>query len=156
MEMPKLKKVFEDMGYKNVSTYINSGNVLFTSSHEDFSQINPVLEKVFGFPLRAIVRSKENIDSISKTIPEEWQNDTEQKTDILFLWDGFDSIDSIAQMRTNPEIDHLLPLTGAIAWNVCRTDYPKSGMKHFIGTIIYKNMTARNVNTVRKLAELMR
>lgn len=34
-------------------------------------------------------------------------------------------------------------------------DNHKSGMRAFIGTPLYKHMTARNVNTVRKLAELM-
>lgn len=42
-----------------------------------------------------------------------------------------------------------------IVWNLSKVDYATSGMKKFIGTKLYKNMTARNINTVRKLAELM-
>lgn len=32
VSMSELKVCFEDLGYQNVSTYINSGNILFTSS----------------------------------------------------------------------------------------------------------------------------
>jgi uncharacterized protein (DUF1697 family) len=53
------------------------------------------------------------------------------------------------------EVDNLSYAVGAIVWNVEKAKLNKSGMKKFIGTTIYKNMTARNVNTVRKLAELM-
>lgn len=30
--MPELKKMFEEMGYQNVVTYINSGNIVFSSN----------------------------------------------------------------------------------------------------------------------------
>ena len=40
-------------------------------------------------------------------------------------------------------------------WNINRKNYSKSGMNKFIGTEVYKNMTARNVNTVRKFLEIM-
>jgi uncharacterized protein (DUF1697 family) len=40
-------------------------------------------------------------------------------------------------------------------WHFDRKDYNKSKMRNFIGTFIYKNMTARNVNTTRKLYALM-
>ena len=52
-------------------------------------------------------------------------------------------------------MDTLKYIDGAIIWNVKRKDVTKSGMKKFIGTLIYKNMTARNINTVRKLNELL-
>ncbi len=44
---------------------------------------------------------------------------------------------------------------GSIVWNIPRKDYDKSGLHKFIGTVLYKHMTARNCNTVRKLAEIM-
>jgi uncharacterized protein (DUF1697 family) len=49
------------------------------------------------------------------------------------------------------EVDNLSYADGAIVWNVEKAKLNKSGMKKFIGTAIYKNMTARNVNTVRKI-----
>jgi uncharacterized protein (DUF1697 family) len=85
-----------------------------------------------------------------------WANDAEQKTDVLFLWDDFDDKKSLTLIKTTPKVDTLKYVAGAIVWNVKRDDYTKSGMNKFIGTLVYKNMTARNVNTVRKLGELMK
>lgn len=35
------------MGYMNIRTYINSGNVLFESENDDFSHIEKTLEETF-------------------------------------------------------------------------------------------------------------
>ncbi len=76
VEMTKLKKAFESMGYTDVSTYINSGNVLFTSAKENFDLIEPALAKVFKFSIPVIVRSAANIKSVAKKIPKAgWEND---------------------------------------------------------------------------------
>ena len=40
VSMPLLKVAFEDMGFMNVSTYINSGNVLFSSESNDKNSIS--------------------------------------------------------------------------------------------------------------------
>ncbi len=155
VEMSKLKKVFESIGFKNVSTYINSGNVIFETDRKDLEPlIEKVLEETFGFPLRIVIRDAQNIKTLCKDIPEDWLNDTEQRTDVLFLWDEFNTKKSI-DLITTTGVDTLRYLDGAIIWNVKRKDVAKSGMKKFIGTLLYKNMTARNINTVRKLNELL-
>lgn len=159
VEMSKLKKVFEGVGYKNVLTYINSGNVIFESERKDVSvitqEIETMLQKSFKFPIKIVLRDKKAIRKLSKEIPTDWGNDTEQRTDVLFLWDEFDTKNSMKLITISPDVDSLKYIAGAIVWNVKRCNYTKSGMRKFIGTPLYKNMTARNVNTVRKLVELM-
>ena len=153
VEMSKLKEVFELLGYIDVITYINSGNIIFTSNNEDFRSVEPALEKAFGFKIKAIFRNAKNIHTICKKIPAEWANDTTQKTDVIFLWDEYDNKNSLKLIKTTPNVDTLLYLPGAIVWHVDRIHYHQSGMHKFIGTAIYKSMTARNINTVRKLAK---
>lgn len=156
VEMSKLKKVFESLGFENVSTYINSGNVIFqTDVKETEALIEKALKKAFGFEIRVVVRDAKNIKKLCKDIPQEWQNDTEQRTDVLFLWDAFDTKKSLDLVKTT-DVDTLRYIDGALVWNVRRADVAKSGMKKFIGTVVYKNMTARNINTVRKLNELLK
>ncbi len=158
VEMPKLKKVFESLGFSDVSTYINTGNVIFSTDVSDTreieQQIEKALKKTFGFEIKIVIRTAKNIKKICKTIPQEWTNDTEQRTDVLFLWEAYDSEKSI-DLITTTEVDTVTYVDGAIVWNVSRDDYKKSGMQKFIGTKIYKHMTARNINTVRKLEELL-
>lgn len=159
VEMKKLRAVFEGAGFRDVSTFINSGNVFFEA--EGRSQaglpaaIEAVLKKHFGFDIPVIIREAKVIRNLAAAIPEAWQNDEEQKTDILFLQPEFDDKKSIKLIEPVKDIDHLIYAQGAIAWNIRRADYAKSSMNKFMRTELYKNMTARNVNTVRKLAQLM-
>lgn len=156
VSMSELIKVFESLGYENVSTYINSGNVIFEAKKDDAEKIEKALEKYFGFAIRVVVRDAENIAKLSKSIPAEWKNDTEMKTDVLFLWKEYDSKKSLDLIVARDGIDRLKYVDGAIVWSIDKKNYNKSGMHKFIGTLLYKNMTARNVNTVRKLADLMK
>jgi uncharacterized protein (DUF1697 family) len=155
VEMKKLKTVFESAGFQNVSTYINSGNVIFeTDKTELETLIEKVLHKNFNFPIRVVIRDAKKIQKLCNLIPRNWTNDTEQRTDILFLWNHYDSQKSIGLIKTT-DVDTLIYVPGAIVWNLTRSNVNKSGMKKFIGSEVYKNMIARNVNTVRKLHELM-
>lgn len=157
--MKDLKKVFEEAGFTNVTTYINSGNIIFETSRKDAKEIVSIIEaailKHFKFPVRVVVRDAKNFRALSSSIPEAWKNDTEQKTDVLFLWDEYDKKDSLKLLAINSDVDTVIYSNGAIIWNVARTNYSKSGMNKFIGTELYKNMTARNVNTVKKLSKML-
>lgn len=155
VEMLKLRKVFESLGFLNVSTYINTGNVIFETNKKDLdSFIEEALIKTFGFEIKVVVRDAKNIQKLCKAIPEDWENNSKQKTDILFLRNEFDNRKSIGLIKAK-QVDTLKYIDGAIVWNVARKDYTKSGMNNFIGTVVYKNMTARNINTVRRLNEMM-
>lgn len=155
VEMKRLKTVFEQLGFTNVSTYINSGNVVFESSSKPISKdIENAIQAEFGFAVPTLVRSTENLITLVKAIPDDWTNDTNQKTDVLFLWEEYDSAKTLDLITTNPDVDVLQYIEGCIVWHVDRTVYNKSGMHKFVGTQVYKHMTARNINTVRKLVEI--
>jgi uncharacterized protein (DUF1697 family) len=158
VEMLKLKTIFESLGFFNVITYINSGNVIFEIDNKSTNTLTQKIEKALDdrlvFPVKILLRNAENIQRLAEKIPEKWKNDTKQKTDVLFLWDKYDNKKTISLIKINSDIDELRYFPGAIVWNVKRSNYSKSGMRKFIGTQVYKNMTARNINTVRKLADL--
>lgn len=157
--MEKLGLCFERLGFNHVSTYINSGNVIFDTPMKSEKAIVDKIEKAikstFGFPVRVVVRTKKNITTVAKEIPDSWQNDKTQKSDVLFLWDAYADKDSLKLIDSKEGVDNLQYVEGAILWNVDRKKYGKSGMSTFVGTELYKNMTVRNVNTVRKLVSLM-
>lgn len=159
VEMKKLKAIFESMGYTDVSTYINSGNVFFTSSSnakKDLLKIEQVLKKTFGFAIPVVVQDQKTIQNIAKAIPSKWKNDTDQKTDVLFLFKEFDKKISLNLLMRKKGIDSVIYIPGAIIWNIHRKDYSKSGMYKLIGTPLYKNATIRNVNSLRVFAERMK
>ncbi len=156
VEMAKLRSCFETLGYKNVSTYINSGNVIFDTNTIDLptltQTIDAHLKKTFGFTIDVVIRNGTEIKQMCKKVPTEWTNNILEKTDVLFLWKDFDSKKSLTLIEKNPDVDTLLYVSGAIVWHIARSDYSKSGMRKFVGTPLYKHMTARNVNTLRALA----
>ncbi len=160
IEMQRLKACFEALGFENVSTYINSGNVIFETSDKSepkiVSKIEKAIKKEFGFAVRVVVRDNKNIAKLLQATPADWHNNAEQKTDVLFLWDEYCNTKSLELITTNPNVDTLKYIDGAIVWHLEKKNYPKSGMNKFIGTEVYTHMTARNINTLRKLAELMK
>lgn len=160
VEMPKLKKIFEDLGFLNVSTYINTGNVIFEIENKKEEIVKKEIEKAlkdnFKFEIRMVLRNEKNIERVCKKIPTDWQNNDDMKTDVLFLWEEFDNKKSLDLINKKEGIDNLIYTNGAIIWNIDKKNYTKSGMNKFIGSVLYKHMTARNVNTVRKLSELMK
>lgn len=160
IDMKALKAVFEQAGFTHVKTYINSGNVLFISADPSALSIKAKIEEAIGHFLgqtvEVMVRDEASIAQLCTIFPEDWANDDKQKTDILFLADQYDNPDTLSLIKHDPGVDHLIWASGAIGWNIQRSNYGQSGMKKFIGSPVYKNMTARNINTLRKLNELFK
>ncbi len=160
VEMYRLKKVFEVIGHSNVVSYINSGNVVFESNEKNIEKlithIEKAIKKEFGFEVKTIVRDNKSIQRVCKATPLKWKNDLAERTEVLFLWDEYDTKKSLDLLVATKGVDTLLYTKGAIIWNMDKKHYTKSGLRKLIGTKLYKNMTARNINTVRKLEELMR
>lgn len=77
------------------------------------------------------------------------------KSDVLFLWDDVNDESVLDKLVIKPEIDTVKYVTGAILWSVDRKNVTKSGMMKLAGSTIYQQMTVRNVNTTRKINELM-
>ena len=156
VDMKRLKTMLESMGYTNVSTYLNSGNVFFESKMKE-DEIQEKLAKAliheFGFEISVLVKSQEEIARIVDVVPQEWQNNKEQKTDVAFLFPAIDSEELIDEIPVKREYVELLYTQGAIIWHVMKSDYNKSQLNKLVGRKIYQQMTVRNINTARYLAK---
>ena len=67
--MAELKKGFEEMGFAEVRTYLNSGNVIFSSDGEGgiegfTNQIETMIKRQFGVDIPVFVISKEALGDI--------------------------------------------------------------------------------------------
>jgi uncharacterized protein (DUF1697 family) len=153
--MSELKTLFEGLGFTDVQTYINSGNVIFAGNKSLLKKVEPAFAKQFGFSIKFLFIDQKKLQKIHDAIPIDWTNDAEQKTDVWFLWDECANESSLELLSIREGVDTVLYVDGAIIWHVLKKDINKSGMNDVIGTKLYKNLTARNVNTVRKLIKLM-
>lgn len=158
VSMQELKLVFEQAGMKNVKTYINSGNVLFESDLRVRREIADMLEQAigakFGFNVKVLIWNKASLIALENALPRTWVNDTVMRCDILFLWETIDSPEIVNRLSLKPGIDNVRYEKGALLWSVDRKNATKSGLLKIIGTDIYRQMTIRNCNTLRKLVLL--
>jgi uncharacterized protein (DUF1697 family) len=76
--MPELRHCFEEAGFTNVTTYINSGNVLFETTHTNRVKLVAVcegaIEKRFGFHVVCAVVSAPELKEALKQAPAWWGN----------------------------------------------------------------------------------
>lgn len=159
VEMKALKAVFEAAGMESVRTYINSGNVVFSTGTSDRAALTGRLESAiaarFGFPVDVLVRDADEVRSIVSALLAEWANDAEAKCDVLFLWDDVDSPDVLKLLDHDPAVDDLRYTPGAVLRRVERKNAARSKLARIVGTPVYRRMTIRNCNTARKLLDLM-
>jgi uncharacterized protein (DUF1697 family) len=130
--MMQLRKVFEDAGFTNVKTLLNSGNVIFeTSSQADLvSKIEIVLEKEFGWHIDVLLRSMDELQKLVQKEPFKGVKVTsEVRLYVTFL--ANQEICSVINMLDQGTTD----LMGDLA--------KKYG----------KKITTRNWNTVKKISE---
>jgi uncharacterized protein (DUF1697 family) len=157
--MPRLKKTFEALGLTEVTTYINSGNVIFKDTRRKPATIVSALERAiqedFGFPIQVLIRDLPAINKVIKALPDAWTNDQKMRCDVMFLWERVDRQAIVDDLKIKPDIEDLVYVPGALIWRVDRPAITRSGMVRMVGTDLYRAMTIRNCNTVRKLAELM-
>ena len=127
VDMRELKRQFEDLGCADVRTYINSGNVIFRD-RRGAAALTRLFEGELG--RRVAVRSLAQMEALCARSPDDWTNDEEQKTDVGFLLDE----------------------AGEKVWHALRKDLAPRYTVDWDGA----EVTARNVNTVRKLTDMMK
>ncbi len=155
--MVSLRSLVEDIGFRDVATYLNSGNVIFDSElpkREIESSIEESLTKFIGQKIPVLVKSSLEIDMINISIPNEWQNDDFQRTDVAYLFKEADNEKILKSLPVQREFVDIRYVKGALFWNVSRKNYNKSHINKIIGHVLYEKMTIRNINTARQLAKL--
>lgn len=156
VEMSRLKAVFESMAFTNVVTYINSGNIVFESTVKPgVDKLGKTLEAEFGFTIPILVIDENIVKAVADAIPAGWTNDTQQKSDVVYLFSDIDSPELVTRVGYRPEYETILYVPGALLCNVSRKNQTRSSLLRVVGTPLYKLMTIRNVNTARKLAQLV-
>lgn len=156
VEMKKLKNLFENSDYTNVTTYLNSGNVIFESNKKQETLQKEIPEKLkqeFEFEIPTLIKTENQIKEIAKAIPENWKYDSTQYTEIAYLFPEIDSKKTIEKFPVKKELIEIKYTKGAIIWNVQKENYNKSHLNYVFNSELYKLMTVRNLNTAKFLAK---
>lgn len=74
ISMVELKKKFEELGFEEVKTYLNSGNVIFLSNKENVGkltiQIETMIKEHYGFNIPIFCIAKEELEDALQNAPD--------------------------------------------------------------------------------------
>ncbi len=161
VSMAALKTCFEDAGFKNVLTYINSGNVLFDTPKTNDAKLvilcEAAIEKEFGFRvICSVISAQELLDSVDHA-PRWWGSSTETKHDAMFIIAPKTPKEIMKEVgEAKPEYEKVAAVGPIIFWSAPLATYSRTRYSKVVGTKAYQSITIRNANTTRKLAELCR
>lgn len=87
--MKELKKLFEDNGFQDVSTYLNSGNIIFSTAATEIEGLKSRCENMifvkFGLEILVAVISAEAAYEALSNAPDWWGQDEESKHNAMFV-----------------------------------------------------------------------
>ena len=154
--MAQLKTELEQLGFENITTILNSGNIIFDAKVENTDKIENTisahLENHFKFTIPTIVRKSENIHKLFLAQP--FQNVTltkdirlyvsflksETDSELLLPWKSEDESYEIIS-KTDKSILSILDLS------VSKTPKAMEALEKYFG----KDITTRNWNTIEKV-----
>ena len=155
IKMLALKEAFEKSGFENVSTFIQSGNVIFESKEKNITklteQIESMLSKSFNYKARSIIKSHEQMKQIIKDVPREWNTSDKIRCYMGFLSDVIDAKEGAKEVKLREGVDTLKVAPGVLYMTSVLKEITKSAFTKLIGTPLYKEMTIRNYTTIKKL-----
>jgi uncharacterized protein (DUF1697 family) len=160
VRMDALKELHEALGLHGVATYIQSGNVVFTSDDADPAQLAKQIEEAFaqkfGFQASVVVRTAAQFSDIIANNP--FQNQPAKESNrvvVMFLASHAVSTaqEDIQKTYAGPEELHIIGQEAYIY-------YPDGmGRSKLTNTFLEKKLktrgTARNWNTILRLQQML-
>ncbi|MGH2672205.1 MAG: DUF1697 domain-containing protein [Actinomycetota bacterium] len=159
--MPALKAAFEEAGFEDVRTYIQSGNVVFstgTSKQAELTRrIERMLRRTFGnYEASVALRSRAQMRSIVERAPDGFGSEpTLYREDVIFLMPPLTARTVVASVSIKEEVDQIWAGTGVVYFSRLTSRATQSRLSRVVSMPIYQQMTIRNWNTTTKLAELV-
>ncbi len=161
IRMPDLKTLYEALGFVQVATYVQSGNVVFRADNRDETQITRLIEaeieRVFGFKVPVLVRGKEEWQRVIAENPFlEQRNEDPEKLYVTFL--SAVPPASILENLTPPVgIRDEFAVIGREIYLFCPAGYGKTKLSNtFFENKLKTTATTRNWRTVTALLEIAR
>ena len=158
IKMEELRRTFEALGFKNVVSYINSGNLAFDAPRSTeaklVDKIESAVEKLSGRNVAVMVRKQNDIPRIIENNPFDGQYASHKEMHVLFLKDEMPP-EKQEQLRDSALEGELYEVKGREIYCHLPHGVADSLMtKGFFEKKPRVPITARNWRTVEKLADL--
>lgn len=160
IRMADLKACFEGMGFSDVVTYIQSGNVVFTAKAGSAAGLTEKIEKElaarFAYPARVVVVSHAELREAVRGAPKGFGADpAKYRYDVIFLKKPLSAKAAMKSVSVRPGVDaaHLGKRVLYFSRLVARAT--QSRLSKVVQTPAYQHMTIRNWNSATALLAIM-
>jgi len=160
IKMADLKNCFELIGLSDVKTYIQSGNVIFSSTEKNAQTLNKKivakLFKNFNYSEPVFILSHKQLKEIITEVPTGFGTEPEKyKYDVMFTKPAHNSLEIVQQIKLKEGVDQIFPGKNVVYFSRLKTKAIQSHMSKIVSQPFYKEVTIRNWNTTTKLLALM-
>lgn len=160
ISMNELKQELETLGYSNVITHLNSGNIIITTNKKEEEIISAVREMIknkFSLDIPVFVIKSQDLEELVENKPSWWNTKNKEIYDnIIFILKPhtFKEI-SEALGKPNNENEQIKEYKNNIFWSYKLSEYRKTNWwSKTANTNIKDFITIRTGNTILKLIEL--
>ncbi|OBQ61182.1 DUF1697 domain-containing protein [Mesorhizobium erdmanii] len=157
VKMAELRSFFEDLGFSDVASYVQSGNVVFRAGKGDAAtltkQIETAFAKKWGFHSRIMVRDLNWFERLVRQnpYPEAAADHTKLHAYALEREPTVDEVARLAEKCTGPE---RFEVKGDVLYLHAPNGLGKSVFANLIGRVLKVPGTARNWRSVLALLEM--
>lgn len=161
ISMAELKSEFEKLEYKNVLTYLNSGNVIFESNITTKEIIKEKIEKSilekFNLDISTFIITKDELEELLKNSPNWWGLDNKETYDNIIFVIPPTSYNEVYSTLGEPKVDleKIQEYKNNIFWSYNLKNYRKTNWwSKTASTSVTNKITVRTANTMKKVFEL--
>lgn len=159
--MAELKRGVDQLGYKEVRTYLNSGNVIFSSDDHDIGRIakriGMTIKSQFDLDIPVFVIAKDELEDILRHAPDWWGNDDKEIYDnLIFILPPATFADVLSEIgEPKEELEKIQDYKEAIFWSFSRRYYQKTNWwSKTASANIGNKLTIRTASTIRKVVAM--
>jgi uncharacterized protein (DUF1697 family) len=160
IRMADLKSCFEEMGFTDVQTYIQSGNVIFSATENNAEKLTLRIEKTlterFAYASRIVILSAAQMRQVLKQAPAGFGAEPQAyRYDVIFVKEPLTTLQAMNAIETKPGVDTVHRGTHALYFSRLIAKATQSHLSKIVALPLYKNTTVRNWNTTVKLLAMM-
>lgn len=157
IKMETLRATLVSLGYENVKSYINSGNLFFETAKTDDGKlaktIHDAIEKEFGFDISVMVRTIPEIEKIVASNPFAGQFENDKYVHVFFLNDKLTDAQKALLLEQGNENEIFVIFDRHVICMLKIHILDSAVGKGFIDKKLKVAATGRNWRTVNKLLE---
>lgn len=157
IKMEELRKVFATLGFTNVKTYIQSGNVVFESDENDQAKLTEIIANAVEsnfFKTPVMIRTIDEIKAVIENNPFADEQFDDKQMHLVFLAEKLSDEKAEILMANNKETEKFAVFNREV-YCLLRAGVADSLLgKKFIDNKLKVAATARNWRTLNKILEL--